>query len=351
MGPIGLFSAYLNKLAPQSHKIASTAKPVGDKEQLKKLSGAMWECVAIRAAEGGGYLRTYRANPDFFFKNGDAASFAYDKIFPAVEPTLDMIPETFPQRQNPNDPKSSVAHTSQALILKDLGFSFWYVDKYKNSCHIELPDREALLASWPKVQAKYGIRNELSIVPGQGKEGNLAFVQALRDHLCLLSHDKEFVHDMFFHIIPAIVSCSSTPAQFQEYLANRNNNIDEILTPLKEIIFLKSWYGDKVDSLPPRIQNLLPKIPALEAMLGIYVDGEASRSNEFLSFDEEYEYVPGVEESDALYYSNVLQNILKPEPGKSLAQQFVSLKKELMDAFPEIQKATLKIHKSAPIHC
>ncbi len=345
-------SALLNKSVAESQKMASTGK-ITDREQLKNLSGASWECVSLRPAEGGGYFRTYRANPDVFFKFFDIFPSIFEQIYPAIEPTLDMIPVNFPLRQNPDDPTNSVASTSLAVFLKDLGFSFWYVDDYKNSCHMELPDREALLASWPKVQAKYGLRDELTIASSQGKEENLTYVQAIRDHVCLLSHDKEFVHDMFYHIIPAIVTicnCNSiSPTKFQEYLANRNKKIDEILKPLKDLLFLKRWFGDKVDSLPPRIQNLLPKIPALEAMLGIYVDNETSKANEFLSFDEQFAKRKG--NNDALYYRNVLQNILEPEPGTSLNQQFISLKKELMDAYPEIQEAILKIQKSGPIPC
>ena len=240
-----------------------------DAQIIRQHSGEFWECIErTSSSTESGWIYQFQIKEEFApwtsnYKN--TTQERLNTIFPAVEPTWDQAYEyiiskttldsTFENRTSratfSSTPEEVFRCWKHYLHLhgKDLRIKYnWKTEKLmktiinkiiknwidtskkslsfidsalnelgfkqelrlvnkKENIILELPDREALMGGWAKLQEKNPKLNlpELKIFEIQGTLEDDAFLNGYCNTDILISSDKEFVHDMINHAIPVII--------------------------------------------------------------------------------------------------------------------------------------------------
>ncbi|MBS0615980.1 MAG: hypothetical protein JSR58_05455 [Verrucomicrobia bacterium] len=146
-----------------------------EKEEIAAKSGEVWTCVSRKPNKLGGYIYSFSRrimSTDEMFQHDE-------KLYPAVEINDPILSET----------------------QKELGYSY----KVENGrIHLELLDREALMANWKNLQQSNPHLSDLNVANDEGIADDITFVEAYFTHDVLLSSGREFVHDSLFHVLPML---------------------------------------------------------------------------------------------------------------------------------------------------
>lgn len=148
-----------------------------------------------------------------------------NKQFPAVYPlgstVIQLLPES--QMENQDDRKE---------FYKKLGYKLEFKD---NQLHFFLPDKESLTNSYNKLRETDKNRwPKISIADSEGIASDEDYISAILKHDSLLSKEKEFIHDQFFHIYVLLGNIyDSTTAE--EYTTERDR-LREVIVRDKTLI-------------------------------------------------------------------------------------------------------------------
>lgn len=228
---------------------------------IAQKQGVLWECIGRTRNETGGYIYHFRLRKEYDFDShkleenydedqsdlivelrGDASMKKIEEIFPAGEPTeVSDILELAPQ------------------IRQDLGYGYRYD---KSGIYLSFPDKEALEANFEKLRRfAFGNLEPLKICPSEGVADDLSFLKAYVDFDVLLSSDKEFVHDHFFHVIPTL-HLMITESQY----AYERDRVRKIVTKLYQRIILAEKEGSLKEHLPQTITAIAAAVDSIWAI-------------------------------------------------------------------------------------
>ncbi|MCB1136230.1 MAG: hypothetical protein KDK78_08185 [Chlamydiia bacterium] len=222
------------------------------------LNSTMWECVSKTTDDLGDTFR-FRFKKEEF-PDASAIARQFFRNFPATEPIPDVDEARLP---NPKAPR--VGRVSAALIT--MGYSYETKD---GETYIDLPSKGRIEKVW-KTFVLADSSAPFRIVESDGVATDQAFVEAHQDCDALLSNGKEFVHDHYFHVIPAIARVinaglhrESLQTVFQERIRRQscalwwlNRPADEVFKdmqgqveqPLFDFLKENEWWGDYVMAL------------------------------------------------------------------------------------------------------
>lgn len=111
-----------------------------------------------------------------------------DLIFPAVEPNLDFLsPDIFKRNQ----------------VLSRLGFEYQIGP---SGAFLSLPGIDTLMEKWDQLRLEPGHQNlpPLALVTIDGIASTSTYIDLLEHHFVVVSKNKEFIHDMIFHVATTI---------------------------------------------------------------------------------------------------------------------------------------------------
>ena len=326
---------------------------------LKDYSGHAWECIDIQPGPYGGYIRSYKLDPKFDtlpvkldMEKWQAARVNYieliESIYPAVEPDKKDVMRSTPELSihNTGDyrtishSRESLKTLSNSIILGRLGFR--HRSDGEDAFFVELPDREELIANWKILMRQLNINHELNIAPSVGIATHIDFIKAVRNYDALLSQNTEFIHDMFFHVIPVILMIlqmeRDAPGSFLFAKETRANFIDRLLIPLETLIDIENKFGAQKEALPPQVQALIERRPALEASIGYYVDVLAAVADIREIMTAQEFYLQGLSPATlARARTNIFQNLFACDPTMTEQWQYLSLLNQLVKALPALK--------------
>lgn len=243
--------------------------------ELHRKSGEMWECTHREIAPSGvGFLYTFTLGERY--RNTHEFKTKESKIFPAIEPPINEVSETFniapaekylayciAALERTSDPSTLSYYTEkikrvQAKIanlklLKELGYRF-----SPEGTTLTFPDREALTYSYEQLRTTnpdYVDLPPLSIDSGDGIASDLEFILKNILHHGIISSGKEFVHDQYAHIIPLLQRANLRSEKFQE--------LNHDMIGLYDLILAKIGRAS---------EDLGGYTPIFYTLLGAYVD-------------------------------------------------------------------------------
>ncbi|MDP1609229.1 MAG: hypothetical protein Q8L98_07955 [Chlamydiales bacterium] len=234
-------------------------------EELPKL-GVLWDCIEEKPNLAGGKLLAFKLNPRFTqFSLDIGAVTQIRELFPAEEPlSFQEAKEILGISRYHNSLK-------RFQFLQRLGY-----DIRSDEEIIILPDHEALMANWRQLQGESRQNTlelpHLIILSSEGIADDCEFVEAYLTHGALLSAEKEFVHDHFFHLIPQLLGMGRPDwAQHRADAVKLVENAEEKVIRAQEQ--LKNQRGDSSEinkKIDLRIQQL-------DTVLGMFTDILAAR--------------------------------------------------------------------------
>jgi hypothetical protein len=295
-----------------------------EEQELRKKDSEMWECVGRKLDKFGGYIYTFRMRKEFDFVQNlntiqarDNYQKKIEEIFPAIEPQAQTLKWEFFCSKNTD-------------FFNQLGYSMEVDSLLDILC---LPDREALLARWSKVQVDRSkfldelfhqlkqlkgaelleywdkiqekhpylpnlrsivdvgklddpdyllsiweiIRPELpdlDIASGDGIASDIEFVSQYFSHDALLSSGKEFIHDHMNHVFPTIELILTCQAPMP-YKKAKFELVQWIAKAFRRIEIAKKELEFQKGN-----DDLKSGIKKMELTLGLIVDG-LSAQNKF----------------------------------------------------------------------
>jgi hypothetical protein len=255
---------------------------------IAQRQGKAWECLD-RLPDEQGYIYLFRlknaCDPTLDPAKAQEAERVFSErmveLYPAVEPDLGRVLLLDPEMDVPQWLKRNNvdARTQQQFIdkltsdvqtmkiIQSLGF------RYKSDAtghYLYLPDREALTARLIKLREKIPAAKVFNIVSSDGIATDSEFTKAyLAGYDALLSSGPEFIHDHFYHIIPALQLMLTDP----QYTEHRLAAIEVIRHFYQRICIAQKVIEEKLPALPEdEMEIIQEQLSKIETSFGIMVD-------------------------------------------------------------------------------
>ncbi len=250
-----------------------------EKEEISKKTSNFWDCIGrIPDKNSNGYIYQFKLKPQFQIGPGvdeieqnRRLEEAYDKMFPATEPTPMDVFYLF------------IGDTPGKEILNELGYSY---KTNENGIFLNLPDRETLMSRWETLREKRPELPKLDIVSSEGIATDTDYLLAYFTHDALLSDGAEFVHDHDGHILEIITYILTSVAgpgknpQKLNYQKDKAQMLKIMASFYKKMVMVERAIEENllVGFYPKReIDRVRGELEKLKASLGVLADNTAGR--------------------------------------------------------------------------
>lgn len=283
-------------------------------EEIKKRSCHLWDCIGRRPNPNGGYIYQFKTKPEYDYvapadyqtklDRKAEAERTNKEIYPGIEIgahiAIGWDPNVLENSQflrnnltckltnahkikdlfiDPTSPLNYVIWSPFSLNdLLELGYRGELVTEQKGQIspgiYFELPDRDALLANWQKMQERKPELPDISIPESAGIAGDLEFITAFLIDDGLLSNGVEFLHDHTIHLSRILTLIfNSNDRGNPHYSSYKFFLARTVLTPLRTIWIVERELDNPHSILPEKTkQKLVDFLPKIQGLLGHYVD-------------------------------------------------------------------------------